>query len=103
MSTHILVPLDGSALAERALPTAVSLVKQRHGRLELAFVHEPSARGGIQDAPWNAMTESMQDRYVTDKAEQLTEACDGPVGHALLHGDVAREICERARAVDADL
>ena len=51
MSLSILVPLDGSNLAEQALPTAVSLVKQRHGRLELALVHEPLPYDGLRDAP----------------------------------------------------
>jgi nucleotide-binding universal stress UspA family protein len=101
MSTNILVPLDGSTLAEQALPTAVSLVKQRHGRLELAFVHEPIAVGGFDDTPWNAMSQSMQDLYVTDKAEQLGRACAGHVGHALLRGDIEDEISKRARAVNA--
>jgi len=76
MSANVLVPLDGSRLAEQALPVAVSLVKQRHGRLELALVHEPIAFDGFADAPWNAMTESMQDRYVVDKAVELRAACE---------------------------
>jgi nucleotide-binding universal stress UspA family protein len=103
MSANVLVPLDGSLLAERALPVAASLVKQRHGRLELALVHEPIAFDGFVDAPWSAMTESMQDRYVIDKAAQLGTACESTVGHALLHGDVAKEICKRAREVDAEV
>ena len=103
MSSSILVPLDGSLLAEQALPTAMSLVKQRHGRLELALVHEPQGHDGLADAPWNSMTESMQDRYMSDKAAQLSAACKAKVGHALLQGDVARELCRRAREVDADM
>lgn len=103
MSANVLVPLDGSRLAEQALPVAVSLVKQHHGRLELAFVHEPIAFNGFVDAPWNAMSESMQDRYVIDKAAQLTEECESPVGHALLHGDIVQEICRRALDIDADV
>lgn len=103
MSTNILVPLDGSALAEHALPTAVALVKQHGGRLELAVVHEQQPHDGLQDAPWNAMTASMQERYVTDKAQQLSEACAAPVGHALLRGGVAEEIVRHARHAGADL
>ncbi len=103
MFTNFLVPLDGSPLAEQALPTAVSLVKQRHGRLELAVVHEPVPFDGLEDAPWNSMSESMQDRYVTDRAEQLRTACEGVVGCALLHGNAADEICRRACDVGADM
>ncbi|HEY9225039.1 MAG TPA: universal stress protein [Gemmatimonadaceae bacterium] len=103
MSTNILVPLDGSALAEHALPTAISLLKQTAGRLELAIVHETTEYDGLRDAPWNAMTESMRERYVTDKAKQLSQSCDAPVGHALLRGDAAEEIARRARAVGANV
>jgi len=103
MSANVLVPLDGSLLAERALPVAASLVKQRHGRLELALVHEPIAFEGFVDAPWNAMTESMQDRYVVDKAAELSRACDSAVTHTLLHGDIAKELCKRAREMNADV
>lgn len=103
MSANVLVPLDGSLLAEQALPVAVSLVKRRHGRLELALVHEPIAFDGFMDAPWNAMTESMQDRYVIDKAAALSGECESAVGHALLRGDIVKEICSRAREVSADV
>jgi nucleotide-binding universal stress UspA family protein len=103
MSANVLVPLDGSLLAERALPVAASLVKQRHGRLELALVHEPIAFDGFVDAPWNAMTESMQDRYVVDKATELSQACDSAVTHTLLHGDIAKALCKRAREMRADV
>jgi nucleotide-binding universal stress UspA family protein len=103
MSTNILVPLDGTALAEQALPTAVALVKQHAGRLELAIVHEPTPYDGLPDVPWNAMPESMKERYVTDTAEQLRDACAAPVGHALLHGDIAEEIVRRARNVGTDV
>ena len=103
MSANVLVPLDGSLLAEQALPVAVSLVKQRHGRLELAFVHEPIAFDGFVDTPWNAMSQSMQDSYVADKAAQLTVECESQVGHALLRGNIVEEICNRAREVNADM
>ena len=48
----ILVPLDGSPLAERALPVALGLARRGGGTLELATVHEPAlpVRGG-QGAP----------------------------------------------------
>jgi nucleotide-binding universal stress UspA family protein len=66
-------------------------------------VHEPVAFDGFADAPWNAMSHSMQDSYVADKAAQLSNACDGAVGHALLSGDVEEEISKRAHDVHADM
>ena len=60
MSGLILVPLDGSSLAERALPYAVAVVRERHLRLLLvrvlestpprgmSLVQEPDARGDLE-------------------------------------------------------
>ncbi|HEY9227370.1 MAG TPA: universal stress protein, partial [Gemmatimonadaceae bacterium] len=103
MSTKILVPLDGSTLAEHALPTALALAKKRQARLELAIVHETDPFDGLPDTPWNSMTESMRERYVTDKATELSTKGSAPVGHALLRGDVSEAICQHARAMPANL
>jgi nucleotide-binding universal stress UspA family protein len=103
MPTNILVPLDGSTFAEQALPTAVALVRDRQARLEVAIVHETDPFNGLRDTPWNSMTESMRDRYVTDKAQQLGDSIAGRVEHTLLRGDVSEAICQRARAMAADL
>ena len=103
MLTRLLVPLDGSTFAEQALPTAVSLVKERHGRLELVLVHEPHRHHGLEDAPWSSARRSMQDSYITDKAHQLSDSCGSAVRHTLLNGDIAEEVCRRARESDADL
>ena len=60
MSGLILVPLDRSSLAERALPYAVAVVRERHLRLLLvrvlestpprgmSLVQEPDARGDLE-------------------------------------------------------
>jgi nucleotide-binding universal stress UspA family protein len=101
MSSTFLVPLDGTLFAELALPTAVSLVREHHGRLELVVVHEPQPFDGYPDAPWNAAYRSREKRYVAEKAEQLSGACDSEVGHALRSGEAAAAICAHARAVGA--
>jgi nucleotide-binding universal stress UspA family protein len=58
MFKHILVPLDGSTLAEAALPVAASLAKIFKAPVTLLHVIE-------QDAP----TEVHRDRHLTDSAE----------------------------------
>lgn len=103
MLTRLLVPLDGSTFAEQALPTAVSLVKERHGRLELVLVHEPHRFHGLEDTPWSSARRSMQDAYITDKAQQLSDACGSAVTHTLVSGEIAEEVCRRARETEADL
>ena len=105
MLANVLVPLDGSSLAESALPTAISLVRRKHGHVELVIVHEevPYEWEGYEDGPWHSMNESTQVRYLDDKAGQLSSARDMTVGHALLRGDVADQICAHAREVGADM
>ena len=105
MLANVLVPLDGSSLAEAALPTAISLVRRKHGHVELVIVHEnvPYEWEGYEDGPWHSMDESTQVRYIHDKAEQLSSARDLTVGHALRRGDVADQICARAAEVGADM
>jgi len=105
MLANVLVPLDGSSLAEAALPTAISLVRRKHGHVELVIVHEnvPYEWEGYEDGPWHSMNESTQVHYIHDKAEQLSSARDMTVGHALRRGDVADQICARAAEVGADM
>ena len=105
MLANVLVPLDGSSLAETALPTAISLVRRKHGHVELVVVHEevPYEWEGYEDGPWHSMNESTQVRYLYDKAGQLSGARDMTVGHALLRGDVADQICAHASEVGADM
>jgi nucleotide-binding universal stress UspA family protein len=105
MLANVLVPLDGSSLAETALPTAISLVRRKHGHVELVIVHEdvPYEWEGYEDGPWHSMNESTQVHYIHDKAEQLRGARDMTVGHALRRGDVADQICARATEVGADM
>jgi len=58
MFKHILVPLDGSRLAEAALPVAVSLAQALHAPVTLMHVIE-------QDAP----SEVHHDRHLTNPSE----------------------------------
>jgi len=44
MFKHILVPLDGSACAEQALPTAVGLARATHGKVTLVEAVDPPTR-----------------------------------------------------------
>jgi nucleotide-binding universal stress UspA family protein len=100
----ILAPIDGSALAEQAVPMAADIARRHGSRLELAIVHAPTPFDGLPDAPWNAMNESMQDRYAADRAAALATGANGiAASHALLRGDPAAEIARRARAIGADL
>ena len=99
MFTHILVPLDGSKLAEAALPAAVSLAQVFNGCVTLLHVIE-------QDAP----EEVHRDRHLTD-ADQADAYLESGASlhfpesvevdchvHSAAVADVTRSIVEHSSA-----
>jgi nucleotide-binding universal stress UspA family protein len=103
----ILVPLDGSALAERALPAAASLVRRLDGRLELLRVQTSTGRS---DAAHRTVAATTADRapepakdYITRSAREVGERYGIRVDHYVADGDVAEVICTRVAASGANL
>jgi nucleotide-binding universal stress UspA family protein len=89
----ILVPLDGSTLAERALPYATALAGASGARLVLVRVAAPGAGpDGVREAR----------AYLAQVAAGLTSA-GRPVETVAPAGDVVDEICAEARRQHADL
>jgi nucleotide-binding universal stress UspA family protein len=101
---RILVPLDGTPFAERALPIAARLARLTHGALVLARVEEPQipAMSGLGDVavPIPGVDEVMREAdavYLDGVVARLRAAgtdarplvLDGDLGHAL------REACAR--------
>ena len=103
MIANVLVPLDGTLLAEHAVPTATSIVRRRHGHLELMLVRQSRHRAGLEDWPWAVGGAAAGDEYIADQARQWGELSGGVVGYASVDGDVATEICRRASETHADL
>lgn len=105
MYEHILVPLDGSELAEQALPHALALAKAFGSDLHLVTVIsvvtvEP-VPGGIVGMSWERETAEAHD-YLNAMAAQVLEA--GPkCTQIVLHGDVAGSILDQAEEVGSDL
>ncbi len=101
---RLLVPLDGSHLAESALPASLSLAAHLHARLTLLHVMEraapPTAHG---DRHLTLLSEA--ERYL----EQIAGLCrtEGVEVDRHVHpnevGDVARSIVEHAAEMAADL
>lgn len=102
----ILVPLDGSELAEQALPLAERLATATGAELELVRVHVPPTA-------WDIYTDAMTGRpdaqdsvpaetaYLEEQAARL-RAAGLRVTATMLQGEVAPAIARRMRAV-ADL
>jgi len=106
----ILVPLDGSLLAERALPAALDLAARHHARIELVSVHQSAlpARGQLgaiaHEDHYDAVIRAGLSAYLDVTAAKIRAnhaTCD--VAGILLEGPVAAAIAAYARSREADL
>lgn len=105
MLRRIIVPLDGSAFADTAIPAAAALARGLHGHLELVMVHSPALSGPSPTAALaqDARIRSFEEAYVIQKARSTADAADGPVASSVLDGPVAPTLIEHVRARKADL
>jgi nucleotide-binding universal stress UspA family protein len=80
MFRTILVPLDGSPLAERALPIALDIARRTAGTVHLVRAHSPLALVGA--AGEGVLTQDMlqSDELLRDRARQYLEAAAARVG-----------------------
>jgi nucleotide-binding universal stress UspA family protein len=100
----ILVPLDGSALAERALPYAVAEAQRRAVPLRLLRVVSPGpiALGGVAAASLDELAapgeQEQAERYLTDRGRALAAGAPGlDVRVEVRRGDPATELLDAAR------
>jgi len=105
--THILVPLDESPYAERALRYAEDMTKQGGGQLSLlVVVHEPPHPSGASQAdPVSRRQEerpARAERYLQQQAEAL-RARGVSVNTEVRFGDAADSIIDAATEHGADL
>jgi len=110
MIRSILVPLDGSALAEQALPVAAAAAARLGAVLHLVLVHQPAfvpvsttgevLAGELHDVDREAWEQEAS--YLDGKARQLAAAHGLSVLDALRSGDPAAELARYAeeRAID---
>ena len=92
MFNSILVPLDGSALSEGALPTAVALARQAQSHVTLVRAVWPgrAARGGLLEAQYDALLEAQTylegaARHVADQGVPVeVRAPSAPPAKAIL-------------------
>src|SRR5579885_1897483 len=104
LNVFLLVPLDGSLLAECVLPTAISLGAHLRARVTLLHVMERAAPATVHgDRHLTAASEAA--RYLDEVARRV--AAGGVVVeshvHPNLEGDVAQSIVAHAADLDADL
>lgn len=103
MFRQLLVPLDGSTLAEQALPIAARLAQESGGRVDIVMVH----RAGVipEDSASDAVTQQLtsEDDYLERTAFDLSTSFTIPTTHAWFRGDAAQTIAARATDINADL
>ena len=109
MFQHILVPLDGSARAERAVPTAAQIARVSNGSVHLLQVEvlPINYAGGLSPAP--LITQVTIDRGKTEAMEYLQGLAASPPLAAIttttevLLGSPAYEILAAAESRNIDL
>jgi nucleotide-binding universal stress UspA family protein len=104
MYHSLLVPLDGSAFAEHALPLALSLARRAGAGLRLVRVYTPlqamyAPDGLFFDAELDDRLKLGQQEYLDGLVARLAAASGVPVTPVLLEG---QDVATSVRAVAAD-
>ena len=92
MFGRLLVPLDGSSLAEQALGPAAAIARAAGAEVDLVLVHRPLPFAGYDDAPWNAEQVTSEDKYLETTAADLMSAASVPVTGRRSASPTGREI-----------
>lgn len=104
MFDHILVPLDGSRLAETVLPHLVAMAAAFGSRVTLLRVAEQESGGqtrSVDPMDWR-ISRAQAKAYLDEQASRLAEAGLEPET-ALLEGQPADRIIEHAHGNEVDL
>lgn len=103
----IVVPLDGSALAEQALPLAEQIAAAAHASLALVRVEPYSASASLAEvytastAEWEAEIEEVIEQYLTAVRGRLRPGLSGET--VVLRGPAAAMLTDFVRDRHADL
>jgi nucleotide-binding universal stress UspA family protein len=104
----VLVPLDGSPLAEQALPIAARIAERAKAKLRLVLVHQPTpppidrASAKLATSVELAVRKSERD-YLRGLQARLRESTGRPVGGATLTGRVSTALLDQVRELGVDL
>ncbi len=108
MFRSVLVPLDGSRFAERALPLAASIARATRARLRLVLVHQsPSAPADRATARLatsvDLMVRKAERNYLRTRVGELRERPGGQVVGSTLAGPVVPTLLRYVSEIGADL
>jgi nucleotide-binding universal stress UspA family protein len=102
MITKILVPVDGSAFAESAIPLALSFAAKSGAEVRLGMVSAPA---NLPPGVWAEAFLDNHSRYLDAATEEVVEQA-GPgttVSSVLLEGEVSGALCEEVTSSKVDL
>lgn len=98
--SRILVPIDGSAQAERVLPVALLIARAAGANVELVWVRTPRGRRGDDGT---MVAASVRQSYLETLTEDVGDRLGAPACRTILTGRPADEILRHAREQSADL
>ncbi|MBT8488534.1 MAG: universal stress protein [Gemmatimonadetes bacterium] len=101
MYRRILVPLDGSAFAEAALPLALELSARTGADLRLVTVLEPVTSYAYEG--WEGAALDWTQRYLEDVLERIDGDADGEVDHVVRNGHTVDTLQKEAEEWGADV
>jgi nucleotide-binding universal stress UspA family protein len=99
----LLVPLDGSPLAEQGLAFAEGIARAARAKLRLALVHEPAAVPSGAVARAQLALHRAEQAYLKGVRDRLKAAGLTDVTAVVLKGDPRRELTRYADERDPDL
>jgi nucleotide-binding universal stress UspA family protein len=102
---HILVPLDGSTLAECVLPHVTAVAPVTHARVTLLHVLQQTQNGGspaVDPVEWHLQKQNAE-KYLEGIANRLSEAGILGVEPVILEGNPASSVIDFARNNNVDL
>jgi nucleotide-binding universal stress UspA family protein len=108
MFRSLLIPVDGSAFGEHALPWALSIARRTGASLKIAHVAQPPS-AAYSEAALYIMDELRQETLARDRAylegvvRRVKDAVSVPVEAVELEGDVAPALCEQIAQNQIDL
>lgn len=105
MINHILVPLDGSTLAECVLPHVAAIAPVTHARVTLLHVlqqHQNSGTPAVDPVEWHLQKQNAE-KYLEGIVNHLGESGLLGVEPVILEGNPAGSVIDFARGNNVDL
>lgn len=101
MYKQILVPLDGSAFAEAALPLALEVSRRTGANVHIVTVLEPVTSFAYEG--WEGAAVEWSQKYLEDVLDRVEGKAGGDVSRAVLSGHTVEMLDREARDKDTDL